>query len=162
MATIQSTGVGSGLDVSGIISKLMQAESTPLINITKKQASYQADLTAFGTVNGALSSLQTALATLNNVNTFKNLNAASSDASVASASTNSTAVAGSYNINVSKIAQSQTISSAGQVSTTTPIGSGASTTISFHLAPSREPLRPACIPVRALIRMLHKRPARSP
>ncbi len=132
MATIQSTGVGSGLDVSGIISKLMQAESTPLINITKKQASYQADLTAFGTVNGALSSLQTALATLNNVNTFKNLNAASSDASVASASTNSTAVAGSYNINVSKIAQSQTISSAGQVSTTTPIGSGASTTISFQ------------------------------
>lgn len=132
MATIQSTGVGSQLDVSGIISKLMQAESTPLINITKKQASYQADLTAFGTVNGALSSLQTALATLNNVNTFKNLNAASSDASVASASTNSTAVAGSYNINVSKVAQAQTISSAGQVSTTTPIGSGASTTISFQ------------------------------
>jgi flagellar hook-associated protein 2 len=132
VATIQSTGVGSGLDVSGIISKLMQAESTPLVNITKKQASYQADLTAFGTVNGALSSLQTALATLNNVNTFKNLNAASSDASVASASTNSTAVAGSYNINVSKIAQAQTISSAGQVSTTTPIGSGASTTISFQ------------------------------
>ena len=132
MATIQSLGIGSGLDVNGLISKIMQGESTPLISLAKKQASYQANLTAFGTVSGALSSLQTALATLNNGNLFKNLNASVSDSSVASASTNSTAVAGSYNINISKIAQAQTISSAGQVSTTTPIGTGASTTLSFQ------------------------------
>ncbi|WP_428719032.1 flagellar filament capping protein FliD [Undibacterium curvum] len=132
MASIQSLGIGSGLDVNGLISKIMQGESTPLISLAKKQASYQANLTAFGTVNGALSSLQTALATLNNGNLFKNLNASVSDSSVASASTNSTAVAGSYNINISKIAQAQTISSAGQVSTTTPIGTGASTTLSFQ------------------------------
>lgn len=132
MASIQSLGIGSGLDVNGLISKIMQGESTPLISLAKKQASYQANLTAFGTVSGALSSLQTALATLNNGNLFKNLNASVSDSSVASASTNSTAVAGSYNINISKIAQAQTISSAGQVSTTTPIGTGASTTLSFQ------------------------------
>jgi flagellar hook-associated protein 2 len=61
VATIQSTGVGSGLDVSGIISKLMAAESAPLIKLAQKQASYQADLTAYGSLQSALSGLQSSL-----------------------------------------------------------------------------------------------------
>ena len=43
---ISSTGIGSGLDVDGIISKLMQAEAAPLANFDKKAAALQQQTTA--------------------------------------------------------------------------------------------------------------------
>lgn len=132
MASIQSTGVGSNLDVNSIISKLMVAESTPLVLNQQRQASYQADLTAYGTLQGALGSLQGSLSTLNNLSTFRNLTATVGDASILSASTNSTATAGSYNVNVTQLAQAQSITTTGQLSPTSAIGSGTSTTLTFQ------------------------------
>jgi flagellar hook-associated protein 2 len=129
---IQSTGIGSGLDVNSLITKLMQVESQPLTSLAKKEASFQAKLSAYGILNGAVGAFQSSLSTLNNASTFQTLNATSVDASIVSASASSTAVAGSYNINVSKIAQAQGISSAGQVSASTPISNGTTTTISFQ------------------------------
>lgn len=132
MATIQSAGIGSGLDVNSIVSKLMAIESQPLLDIAKKQASYQANLTAFGSLSGALSALQTSLSGLNSLSTYKTLNATSSDTTVATATGSSIATAGTYSLNVTQLAQAQTISSAGQVSTTNTIGTGAATTLSFQ------------------------------
>lgn len=129
---IQSTGIGSNLDVNSLITKLMQVESQPLTALAKKEASYQAKLTAYGTLSGALSSFQSSLSSLNNLSSFQNLTAASSDTSVLSATTSSSASPGSYNINVTKLAQAQIISSAGQAATNTPIGSGTSSTISIQ------------------------------
>jgi flagellar hook-associated protein 2 len=60
------------------------------------------------------------------------LNATAADSSIASASTNTVAAAGNYNINISQLAQGQSISSAGQVSSTNAIGTGASTTVTFQ------------------------------
>ncbi len=129
---IQSTGIGSGLQVESLITKLMQVESQPLTSLAKKEASFQAKLSAYGILNGAVGAFQSSLTALNNPSTFQTLNANSVDASIVSASASSTAVAGSYNINVSKIAQAQGLSSAGQVSASTPISNGVATTISFQ------------------------------
>ena len=129
---IQSTGIGSNLDVNSLITKLMQVESQPLTALVKKEASYQAKLTAYGTLSGALSSFQSSLSSLSNLASFQNLSASSSDSSILSATTSSSASAGSYNVNVTKLAQAQTISSAGQAATNTPIGSGSSSTISIQ------------------------------
>jgi flagellar hook-associated protein 2 len=129
---IQSTGIGSGLEVNSLITKLMQVESQPLTSLAKKEASFQAKLSAYGILNGAVSAFQSSLSTLNNPSTFQTLNATAVDSSIVSASASSTAVAGTYNINVSKIAQAQGLSSAGQVSASTPISNGAATTISFQ------------------------------
>lgn len=129
---IQSTGVGSNLDVNSLISKLMQVESQPLTSLAKKEASYLAKLTAYGSLNGALSSFQSAFSTLSNSSTFQNLSASVADATILNATTTSVASAGSYNVNITQLAKAQTISSAGQVSTTNTIGSGASTTITFQ------------------------------
>ena len=131
--SIQSTGIGSNLDVNSLISKLMQVESQPLTALANKEASFQAKLSAYGTLNGAVSAFQSSLTSLNNASTFQNLSATSGDASIASASTTSIATAGSYNLNVTKLAQAQSISSAGQVSTTASVGDNASsTTVSFQ------------------------------
>jgi flagellar hook-associated protein 2 len=129
---IQSTGVGSNLDVNSLISKLMQVESQPLTSLAKKEASYLAKLTAYGSLNGALSSFQSAFVGLNSTSTFQNLSANVGDATILNATTTSVATAGNYNINVTQLAKAQTISSAGQVSTTDTIGSGASTTVTFQ------------------------------
>lgn len=129
---IQSTGVGSGLPVDTIVSKLMAIESLPLASIQKKQTSYQADVTALGALSGSVSSFQSSLIALSSASTFKTLAATASDTAVASVTASSTASVGNYNVNVTQLAQSQTISSAGQINTTASIGSGASTTLSFQ------------------------------
>ena len=62
--SLASPGLGSGLDVNAIVSKLMAVESQPLTALATKEASYQAQITAFGTLKGGLGALQTALAGL--------------------------------------------------------------------------------------------------
>ncbi len=111
MATISSPGLGSGLDVNGIITKLMQVESQPLTTLTKKEADYQAKLSAFGTLQGALSSLQSAARTLQSASTFTSKSATASDTSVLTASATSTAATGSTSITVTQLAKFNAIRS---------------------------------------------------
>ncbi|MFZ6658627.1 flagellar filament capping protein FliD [Undibacterium sp. TJN19] len=132
MAGIQSTGIGSNLDVNGIVSKLMQVESQPLTLLATKEASYQAKLSAYGSLSSAVSAFQSALTSLNTPSTFQSLNASSGDSTIAFATANSSATAGSYNVAVTKLAQAQGLSSAGQVNSTDAIGTGTETTISFE------------------------------
>lgn len=129
---ISSPGIGSNLDINSIVAKLMQAESQPLAALARKEASYQAKLSAFGTLSGSMSALQNALGSLNNLSTFKGVNATAADTSIFSASATSSATAGMYNVNVTQLAQAQTLSTAGQASATATIGTGASTTLTFQ------------------------------
>ncbi len=132
--TLSSPGIGaSGLDVNAIIDKLMAAESTPLTLYDKKTASYQAKLSALGTLSGSVSTFQNSLSALTNSNNFRAVSATPSDPLVLSASAGAKAVAGSYNINVSQLAQAQTLTSGGMASKLSTIGLGAKTTISFQL-----------------------------
>lgn len=130
---IQSAGIGSGLDVNSLVTKLMQVESQPLTALATKEASFQAKLSAYGTLSGALSSFQSSLSNLNNPSTFQSLTATSGDSTILSGTANSSAVPGNYSVNITKLAQSQSLSSAGQVSTTDAIGStSATTTVTFQ------------------------------
>lgn len=130
--SISSPGIGSNLDVTGIVSKLMAIESAPLTTMQNKEASYLAKITAYGTVKGALSSFQAAVTTLSSPSAFKSLSATSSDTTVMSAFASSLASPGNYAITVGNLAQSQTLASAAQASTTTAVGTGTETSISFQ------------------------------
>lgn len=124
MATLSSPGVGSGLDINGLVSKLMAVEKQPLTALDKKEADYQAKLTAYGTLKGALSSFQTSMSTLASPTLFSTLKGSVADTTIASISTNSIAKAASYQLAVTKLAQSQKLSS-GQISDpTASIGTG--------------------------------------
>ncbi len=68
---ISAPGVGSNLDINGIISKLMQVESQPLGVLAKKEAGFQAQVSAYGKLNSALSTFQTALKGLSDVSKFQ-------------------------------------------------------------------------------------------
>lgn len=128
---LSSPGIGSGLDINGIVAKLMAVESQPLRALDTKEAAYQAKLSAYGTLSGALSSFQSAVQGLNDPAKFQSLKASSSDSAVASASASSIAAAGIYALDISKIAQSQKLVAAGKTSTSAAIGLGGTTTLTF-------------------------------
>ena len=130
MAT-SATASSSGLDVAGIVSQLMTIEQRPFASLAKKEASYQAKLSAYGSIQGALSSFQSAVSGLNNLSQFQAMSASSSDSSVATVSAANNAVAGTYSLDVTKLAQAQKLVAAGQTSDTAAIGTGASTTLTF-------------------------------
>jgi flagellar hook-associated protein 2 len=124
VATISSPGIGSNLDVNGIVSQLMSVEQQPLLSLAKKEASYQAKLSAIGSLKGALSSFQAAAKALSDIGKFQATKATVGDGAVASATGSGSATPGSYALEVSKLAQAQKLVSAGQASSSDPIGTG--------------------------------------
>lgn len=134
MATgsISTPGVGSGLPLDDLLTKLMTAESQPLISLQKKEASYQAQLSAYGNLSGVLSKFQSAMASLGNASSFQSLKTSIGDDDFFTATTTAQALTGKYQVNVTQLAQAQVLTSAGQTSRTAPIGTGQSTTLSFQ------------------------------
>jgi flagellar hook-associated protein 2 len=129
---LSSSGIGSGLDVDGLISKLMQAEAAPLANYDKKTSVYQSKLAAYGKVGAAVASFQGALTTLNAPSTFSALTTASGNKDILTGTAGAGAVAGKYKINVTQLAQAQSLKTGGQASTSALIGGGAKTTLTFQ------------------------------
>ncbi|MBV8632989.1 MAG: flagellar filament capping protein FliD [Burkholderiaceae bacterium] len=131
-AALSDTGIGSGLDVNSIVSKLMEVESQPVTQLNNQITSYQATLSAYGQVNSSLGSFQAAVQSLAIAANSIALGVTSSNTSVLSGTTTTGAQAGSYNVNVTQLAQAQSLAANGVASSTATIGSGASTTISFQ------------------------------
>jgi len=130
---ISSPGIGSNLDINTIVGQLMAVESKPLTTLAKQEASYQAKLSAFGSLSSALSSFQTALNGISDMSKFLQMSSSSSDTSIATASaTPGKATAGSYSVNVTQLAQRQSLASRGIASTTASIGDGSATTLTFN------------------------------
>jgi flagellar hook-associated protein 2 len=130
---ISTPGIGSGLNVNDIVSKLMSVESQPLATFDKKSASYLQQVSAFGNLSGALGSFQSALSGLTSLSGFQTMSTSPGDSTVFTATATSAAKAGSYRINIAQIAQAQTLATGGFKSTTAAIGLGNKTTVSFSL-----------------------------
>src|SRR5882724_10046284 len=123
MAT--SSGIGSTvLDVNSIVSQLMSVEQRPLIALGKKEAGFQAKLSAIGSIKGALASFQNAVKGLSDVSKFQAVRVTPADATIATASSSAGAIPGTYGLEISKLAQAQKLVATGQDSTNGVIGSG--------------------------------------
>lgn len=129
---ISSPGLGSNLDVSSIVSQLMAIERQPVNRLNVREASFQAQVSAYGNIRSALSSFQGTVDALASASRFQTRTASSSDTTIATASASSTAQSGTVNLDVITIAQNQVLAATGQASTTASIGSGASTEIRFE------------------------------
>lgn len=121
---ISSPGLGSGLDVNGIVGQLMAIEQRPLLLLTNKEATQQAQISAYGSLKGALSSFQSSVKTLTNLSIFTGIKASVGDSTIATASASANAAVGSYQIEVQNLAQAQKIKSESFATTGTAIGSG--------------------------------------
>jgi flagellar hook-associated protein 2 len=120
---ISAPGIGSGLDINGIVGQLMAAERLPLTALENREKAFNQKISAFGQVRSALASFQTALQGLSS-SKFQALSATSSDSKVLSASAGGNATPASYQIEVQQLAQQHKLASDGHASTNDVIGSG--------------------------------------
>ncbi|HHC73196.1 MAG TPA: flagellar cap protein [Thiotrichales bacterium] len=126
---ISSPGVGSGLDVNSIVEQLMVLERRPLDRLEEKKATYEAQISAYGTLTSALSTFKDAMDALNDLADFKKFSAESSDDTVFTATANELAASGSYDLTIDRIAEQHKMA-AGNVfadSDTTTIGTAGDT-----------------------------------
>ncbi len=132
MATIGSLGIGSGLDLNGLLDKIAAGESAPLNAIKTRQGAYSAKLSAYGTLQSLLGTLESAAGKLGDASFMGGFKATSSAAGVLAASADSTAAAGTYAVDITRLAQAQSLVSQRVASTTAAIGAEAATlTIDF-------------------------------
>ncbi|MBK8120179.1 MAG: flagellar filament capping protein FliD [Sulfuritalea sp.] len=128
MAAISSAG--SSLDIESIVSKLMALERQPLNRLATREADYNSKLSAYGSIKGALSSLQTAGTSL--TGSFATNAASVSDTTVLTASASGTAAAGSYSLSVTQLAKSHTVRSDTNYAATTDTFNTGSLAISIN------------------------------
>ena len=122
--SLATPGLGSGLDVTSIVNKLMAVESQPLTRLATQEASFQARISAYGTLKSGLAALQSALSGLTSTSTMKTISASIADATIGNATAGSTAVPGSYSLKVNLLAQAHKVASAGFASTSDTVGTG--------------------------------------
>ncbi len=125
--TISSTGIGSGIDIGSLVNQLIKSEGEPTLNrLASKEAGYQAEISGFGSLKGALSSFQSSLSGLKDISAFQGRTATSSDQAIFSTSADSTASAGTFGIEVTQLAAAhKLISKDGYFATATDtVGEG--------------------------------------
>src|SRR5882724_6072420 len=99
---------GSVIDVSSLVTQLVSATRAPKDAVIAKQTTaVTTQISALGTLKGALSAFQTSLAAIALPSSFNAEVANTSDESVFTASTGSNAAAGSYSISVTQLAKAQ-------------------------------------------------------
>jgi flagellar hook-associated protein 2 len=110
-----STGLGSGLDITSIVSALVDADkSAKQTQITTQTTKTTASLSGVSQLKSALEAFQKTLTTLNSTTTpaFLGFSATSSNESAVKATANNSAVSGSYTVVVNQLATSSKVATA--------------------------------------------------
>lgn len=119
------TGIGSGMDIDSMVKAISSAERAPKESQLKRvEAKTTTQLTSLGQLKGAISNFQSALSTLNSPSSFLARKASSSDAEVVKATASQSAVAGSYKIDVEKLASSSKVALAAITDDKTKLNAG--------------------------------------
>ncbi|MET0334032.1 MAG: flagellar filament capping protein FliD [Rhizobacter sp.] len=124
MATISSAGLGSGLEVETIITKLMALERAPVERLEKQASTIQTKISAFGQLQSAMSTFRDSALALTRASTWGVTAATSSDASAIQVTTGEGAVAGDYTISVGALAKSESAVSQTYESANELVGAG--------------------------------------
>jgi flagellar hook-associated protein 2 len=112
MATISSLGIGSGVLNSELVDQLVQAERAPSENrLTRKTEQAQAMLSAFGKLRSAITELRLPMRQLSSPENMKAFTAESSSEDIGVSLDSSKASRGTYSVEVTSLAQSQSLAS---------------------------------------------------
>ncbi|MGD8644783.1 MAG: flagellar filament capping protein FliD [Chromatiales bacterium] len=123
MASITSLGIGSGLDIKGLVEQLVAAERAPVERrLSLREVELQAELSAFGSLKSSLSALENSLDALSTAAAGRRVS--SSDATLITGSVTDDAAEGVYNIEVSSLARAQSLASDTFTDPTDTVGTG--------------------------------------
>lgn len=111
MASSTISGLGSGLDISGIVKALASAEKAPKqTQINNQTTTATTSLSAIGSVKSALETFRAAVAKLNTASSFSGLASSSSDEAIAKIKLGDGASSGNYALEVTQLATASKIS----------------------------------------------------
>jgi flagellar hook-associated protein 2 len=117
MASISSAGIGSGLDVNGLVSQLVAAERAPTDQrFARVESTTKAQISAFGALRSGLAGLESALKKFDGTGADLGRKVAVGADAGFTASAGSTASLGSYRIAVESLATAHKLQSAAAAS----------------------------------------------
>lgn len=123
---ISSPGVGSGLDVNGIVSQLVSLERRPIATLQTSAARLQTQISGIGQLQSLTSAFKDAASALADEELYERVTATSSDTAAVNATATGTPAPGSYTISTVSVAAAQTTASAASdfLAATDLIGAG--------------------------------------
>jgi flagellar hook-associated protein 2 len=122
---VSSLGTGSGLDLSGLLTKILDAEKTPRQNvITQRVTQAKTTISALGTLKSSVSSLNDALATLKDAASFAKRAATSSNTALFTVTADATAEAANYTVGVINLAAANKVASGNFATPGAIVGTG--------------------------------------
>ena len=122
---ITATGIGSGLDVESLVSQLVLSDVQPVENrLNTKEATYLAQLTAYGSVKSALAKFQTAAASASAASQYTGKLASTSSSDAVTATAEPSAAVADYAVDVVSLATAQSLASGAFSATTETLGTG--------------------------------------
>ncbi len=124
MATISAPGIGSNLDVNGIVTQLMTIERQPLTSLAKSQSSYQAQLSAYGSLKSSLATFQNSVQAMESVATLDAVKTSSSDTTILTSTAGNGASLGSHDVEITNLAAQQKLNSAAFTDSASTVGTG--------------------------------------
>ncbi|GMT43768.1 MAG: flagellar hook-associated protein 2 [bacterium] len=128
LGTITSLGVGSGLDLQGMLDKLSKIDQLPVVRMRSQLVVLDAKKGAYNDISSKLNAMSGSLNAL--VSSFDNFKTSSSDTTIATASISGQAAVSSYDLNVTALAKAEQFQSNGFAADTTPLSAG---TFSFSI-----------------------------
>ncbi|RYV02645.1 flagellar hook protein FliD [Shewanella sp. OPT22] len=123
--SIALQGQGTGLDIGGIVSSLVGAERGPKdARLNQSEARFTAEISAIGSLKSAITTFTDSLEKLEDIETFLGNKVSVPDKDYFTAKADENAVAGSYNVTVNQLAQSQKLGTEDVADITAPVGEG--------------------------------------
>ena len=111
MATISAPGVGSNLDVNGIVSQLVALQRQPIEKLEKAADTINTKISSFGKIASLMTTLRDAAGNLNKSTLWQGTTASSADAASVSVTSTGGAAASSYQVSVQQLAAAHSLAS---------------------------------------------------
>ena len=129
---LTATGLGSGLDIENLVTKLMAAERAPLENrLLRRETSITKDISALGSLKSALSDFRNSIGSANTLNTYQQRNVSNTNSTALSVTATDSAVLGSYDVDISSLANAQSLALRKQFSSLTDVVGAGTLTFTF-------------------------------
>lgn len=148
MPTISSAGIGSGLDIASIVDGLMAVERRPLQLLQGKQQLYTTQISAYGELLSAVSAFHTSMDNLGDLTSFDTFKTSTTNSDLIEITSTDNPDFGSFDVEVTRLAEYHKISSSEILSTDTfggttgdsisiQVGSDVANTIKVDLGTAR-------------------------
>lgn len=124
VGSISSTGLGSGLNVTDILDRLMAVERRPLQLLQATGNTLNTRLSNVAQLQGYFATMRDKANALTAPTLWAGTTATSADTTAVKVSTGAGAVAGSYAVNVNRLAVGQTVTSTVQPTSASTLGEG--------------------------------------